>query len=174
MRLIFRTRTILLAKVKESLDSVLPITAIVFILCFSVISVPTDILMAFVVGAVMLIFGMGLFTLGTDLSMTPVGEHIGFGCYQIAQAVAYRACQLCCRRACYHFRTGLAGACRTGAEHSESGHCVFGCGRRGRVFGGRDAAYRIRIKAVVYAHRLLRRRIRPCFLCTERVFVGCL
>lgn len=77
MRLIFRTRTILLAKVKESLGSVLPITAIVFILCFSVISVPTDILMAFVVGAVMLIFGMGLFTLGTDLSMTPVGEHIG-------------------------------------------------------------------------------------------------
>lgn len=75
--MIFRTRTILLAKVKESLGSVLPITAIVFILCFSVISVPTDILMAFVVGAVMLIFGMGLFTLGTDLSMTPVGEHIG-------------------------------------------------------------------------------------------------
>ena len=25
----------------------------------------------------MLVFGMGLFTLGTDLSMTPVGEHIG-------------------------------------------------------------------------------------------------
>ena len=75
--MIFRTRTVLLAKVKESLSSVLPITAIVFVLCFSVISVPTDILMAFVVGAVMLVFGMGLFTLGTDLSMTPVGEHIG-------------------------------------------------------------------------------------------------
>ena len=77
MHLLFRTKTILLTKVKESLGSVLPITAIVFILCFSIISVPTDILMAFVVGAVMLVFGMGLFTLGTDLSMTPVGEHIG-------------------------------------------------------------------------------------------------
>ena len=73
----FGNRSILMAKLKESLSSVLPITAIVFVLCFSVISVPTDILMAFVVGAVMLIFGMGLFTLGTDLSMMPVGEYVG-------------------------------------------------------------------------------------------------
>lgn len=70
-------KSILKQKVNESLHSVLPITAIVFVLCFSVISVPTDILMAFVVGAVMLILGMGLFTLGTDLSMTPVGEYVG-------------------------------------------------------------------------------------------------
>ena len=70
-------KSILMLKLKESLSSVLPITAIVFVLCFSIISVPTDILMAFVVGAVMLIFGMGLFTLGTDLSMMPVGEYVG-------------------------------------------------------------------------------------------------
>ena len=73
----FGNRSILMTKLKESLSSVLPITAIVFVLCFSVISVPTDILMAFVVGAVMLIFGMGLFTLGTDLSMMPVVEYVG-------------------------------------------------------------------------------------------------
>ena len=72
-----RNKSILTQKLKESLSSVLPITAIVFVLCFSVISVPTDILMAFVIGAIMLIFGMGMFTLGTDLSMTPVGEHVG-------------------------------------------------------------------------------------------------
>ncbi|MGN1084540.1 MAG: DUF1538 family protein, partial [Lachnospiraceae bacterium] len=70
-------RTILLLKVKESISSVLPITAIVFLLCFSIISVPTDLLMTFVFGVVMLIIGMGMFTLGADLSMTPVGEHIG-------------------------------------------------------------------------------------------------
>ncbi len=75
--MLFRTKTILMPKLKESLRSVLPITVIVFLLCFSVISVPNDLLMAFLVGAVMLIVGMGLFTLGTDLSMTPVGEHIG-------------------------------------------------------------------------------------------------
>ena len=75
--MLFRTKTILMPKLKESLRSVLPITAIVFLLCFTVIPVPNDLLMAFLVGAVMLIIGMGLFTLGTDLSMTPVGEHIG-------------------------------------------------------------------------------------------------
>ncbi len=71
------SRTILFAKVKESLASVLPIAAIVFILCFTIIPVPTDLLMTFVVGVVMVIIGMGMFTLGADLSMTPVGEHIG-------------------------------------------------------------------------------------------------
>ena len=33
--------------------------------------------MAFVIGAVFLILGMGLFTLGTDLGMTPIGHHVG-------------------------------------------------------------------------------------------------
>ena len=70
-------RTILFAKVKESLASVLPIAAIVCILCFTIPPVPTDLLMTFVVGVVMVIIGMGMFTLGADLSMTPVGEHIG-------------------------------------------------------------------------------------------------
>ena len=71
------SRTILMAKVKESLASVLPIAVIVFVLCFLVIPVPTDLLMTFVVGVLMVIIGMGMFTLGADLSMTPVGEHIG-------------------------------------------------------------------------------------------------
>ena len=72
-----KSRTVLLEKLKESLASVLPITGIVFLLCFTVVPVPTDILMAFVVGAVLLILGMGLFTLGTDLAMTPIGEQVG-------------------------------------------------------------------------------------------------
>ncbi len=70
-------RTILFSKVKESLASVVPIAAIVFILCFTVVPVPTDLLMTFVLGVAMVIIGMGMFTLGADLSMTPVGEHIG-------------------------------------------------------------------------------------------------
>lgn len=64
-------------RLKEALASVLPITGIVFLLCFSIVPVPTDILMAFVVGAALLVLGMGLFTLGTDLAMTPIGEHVG-------------------------------------------------------------------------------------------------
>ena len=72
-----KNKTVLVQKFKESLAAVLPITLIVFVLCFYVVSVPSDILMAFVVGAVLLILGMSLFTLGTDLSMTPVGEYVG-------------------------------------------------------------------------------------------------
>lgn len=72
-----KSKTILLEKLRESLASVLPITGIVFLLCFTVVPVPTDILMAFVIGAALLILGMGLFTLGTDLAMTPIGEEVG-------------------------------------------------------------------------------------------------
>ncbi|MDD5899877.1 MAG: DUF1538 domain-containing protein [Lachnospiraceae bacterium] len=71
------SKTILFSKVKESLASVLPIAAIVFLLCFTIVPVPTDLLMTFVLGVAMVIIGMGMFTLGADLSMTPVGEHIG-------------------------------------------------------------------------------------------------
>ena len=71
------TRTILNEKVKEALASVLPITAIVLILCFTIAPVPTEVLLAFLVGAVLLIVGMGLFTLGADTAMTPIGERVG-------------------------------------------------------------------------------------------------
>lgn len=70
-------RTILSEKFKESIASVLPVTMIVFLLCFFLTPVPVGMLMAFVMGAAMLIVGMTLFTLGTDLAMTPIGEHIG-------------------------------------------------------------------------------------------------
>ena len=71
------SRTILFSKVKESLASVVPIAVVVFLLCFFVIPVPTDLLMTFVCGVGMVILGMGMFTLGADISMTPAGEHIG-------------------------------------------------------------------------------------------------
>ncbi|MEE0729265.1 MAG: DUF1538 family protein, partial [Oscillospiraceae bacterium] len=72
-----QNRTILTEKLKESLSSVLPVTGIVFLLCFSVSPVPNGLLMGFVLGALMLILGMGLFTLGTDMAMTPIGTHVG-------------------------------------------------------------------------------------------------
>ena len=72
-----QTRTVLNEKVKEALASVLPITAIVLILCFTIAPVPTEVLLAFLVGAVLLIVGMGLFTLGADTAMTPIGERVG-------------------------------------------------------------------------------------------------
>lgn len=72
-----KTRMVLGEKVREALASVLPITVIVLILCFTIAPVPTDILLAFLVGAVLLIVGMGFFTLGADTAMTPIGERVG-------------------------------------------------------------------------------------------------
>ena len=72
-----KNKTVLMAKLKESLTSVLPIAGIVFLLCFTIVPVPNSIMMAFVVGVVMLIIGMSLFNLGTDLAMTPIGENVG-------------------------------------------------------------------------------------------------
>ncbi|MBE6032143.1 MAG: DUF1538 domain-containing protein [Clostridiales bacterium] len=64
-------------KIKESLSSVLPITIIVLILCFSIAPIPGSTLMAFTIGAIFLIVGMGTFTLGAEMSMTPIGEKVG-------------------------------------------------------------------------------------------------
>ena len=61
----------------KALSSVLPITVIVLLLCFTVAPVPTEVLLSFLVGAVMLIVGMGLFTLGADMAMMPIGERVG-------------------------------------------------------------------------------------------------
>ena len=72
--------SVLLKKMKESLVSVLPIVAIVFLLNLTpLISFSASEIAAFLVSAVFLIFGIGLFNLGADLAMTPMGEHIGHG-----------------------------------------------------------------------------------------------
>lgn len=64
-------------KLKEALFSILPITVIVLILNFTVSPMPAGTLLLFVACAVLLIFGMGLFTLGADVSMMLMGDLIG-------------------------------------------------------------------------------------------------
>ena len=51
-------------KLKESLEAVVPIIVIVLILSFTIAPVPPGILMAFIIGAILLIVGMMFFTLG--------------------------------------------------------------------------------------------------------------
>ncbi|MDR0928960.1 MAG: DUF1538 domain-containing protein [Oscillospiraceae bacterium] len=64
-------------QVRESLCSVLPITLIVLLMVFFLVPIRPDTLSLFAIGAVMLIVGMGLFTLGVEMSLTPMGEQIG-------------------------------------------------------------------------------------------------
>ena len=70
-------QTKLKEKLKEALSAVLPIVCIVLLLSFTIAPIPTGILILFLFGAVLLIAGMMFFTLGAELSMTPVGEKVG-------------------------------------------------------------------------------------------------
>ena len=67
----------LLEKIKESLSSVLPITAIVLALSITIVPLTPGALVLFLFGSLMLIVGVGVFTLGVDMSMTPMGSGIG-------------------------------------------------------------------------------------------------
>ncbi|WP_373166464.1 DUF1538 domain-containing protein [Agathobaculum sp. Marseille-P7918] len=68
---------ILKEKIVEALSSVLPITLIVLLLSITITPMPVGTLVLYLVGAVLLIVGMAFFSLGTDVSMTPMGEGIG-------------------------------------------------------------------------------------------------
>lgn len=70
-------RNILQEKMKESVASVLPIALIVAALCLFLVPVETGLLLSFAAGTVLIVVGMALFSLGTDLSMTQIGNHIG-------------------------------------------------------------------------------------------------
>ncbi len=62
---------------KESVSSVLPISFIVLVLCLFVVPISSGLVLSFLIGTAMIIVGMGLFTIGADLSMTQIGSHIG-------------------------------------------------------------------------------------------------
>ena len=64
-------------KTKESLSAVLPITAIVMLISVFIVPMELGKAVMFLVGAVLLIFGMGIFQLGAEMAMTTIGEGIG-------------------------------------------------------------------------------------------------
>ena len=64
-------------KARESISAVIPIVLIVFILGFTVAALSPGILVEFLVGSVLVILGMIFFSMGAELSMTPMGEHVG-------------------------------------------------------------------------------------------------
>ncbi len=64
-------------KCRESVGAVAPIGLIVLLLHVTVAPMPGGMLSLFLLGLLMLIVGMCLFSLGADLSMMPMGERIG-------------------------------------------------------------------------------------------------
>lgn len=68
---------VLAEKLKEAAASVLPVTAIVAVLCLALVRVDVGLMLSFLLGSGLLIVGMGLFTLGAELSMSRIGNLIG-------------------------------------------------------------------------------------------------
>ena len=70
-------KKLFLEKGKEAVASVLPITLIVAAMCLAFVPVANDLMLAFLIGSIMLIAGMALFTVGSDTSMSQIGAHMG-------------------------------------------------------------------------------------------------
>ena len=69
-----------LHKLKESLTSVLPLSLIVVLLNLTpLVNFSAKEIIVFLCASFLLIVGIGLFSLGADLAMTPMGEHVGSG-----------------------------------------------------------------------------------------------
>lgn len=71
---------ILFKKLSEAFVSVLPVTAIVFLLNLTpIVNFSSREIVVFLISSLFLVLGIGLFNLGADIAMTPMGEHIGAG-----------------------------------------------------------------------------------------------
>lgn len=64
-------------KVKESFSSVAPVTAIVLLISISLVPMHVGTIALFLVGALLLIIGMGFFQFGAEMAMMPIGEGLG-------------------------------------------------------------------------------------------------
>lgn len=70
-------KTKLVEKMREALTAVLPIVTLVLILSLTVAPIPSGVLLSFLMGTLMLIGGMMLFSVGAEVAMEPMGEHVG-------------------------------------------------------------------------------------------------
>jgi len=70
-------RAVLLEKFKESLLAVLPISIIILILHFTIAPLSERELAILSIGMIMLFIGMILFSVGVELALLPIGEHVG-------------------------------------------------------------------------------------------------
>ena len=66
-------------KLKEVLQSVLPITLLVVLLHFTIAPLETVEVQRFLFGALLIIVGLAIFLLGVDIGITPIGNFLGKG-----------------------------------------------------------------------------------------------
>lgn len=72
-----RPNNALKEKLTEAVSSVLPICLIVAALCLLFIPVNNGLFLAFLLGTVLIVVGMALFNIGSDMSMIQIGNRLG-------------------------------------------------------------------------------------------------
>lgn len=68
---------VLIDKLKEVVFSVLPITVMVLVLNFTVAPIGGDLIGRFLVGALLIIFGLAIFLFGAEIGIQPIGNLMG-------------------------------------------------------------------------------------------------
>ena len=62
---------------EEVILSVLPITALVIVLSFTVVPIPNEMLIRFIIGALLLTLGLGIFLFGATIGVSDIGNLMG-------------------------------------------------------------------------------------------------
>ncbi len=111
-------RTTVFEKIKESALSVIPIVAIVSVLCLFLHRCSGANAVLFLIGGILLTVGMGLFSLGAEQSMTPIGNKIGTSLTKTKNMplILIISFSWVCNN---HCRARPSGACRNGAAHQQ-------------------------------------------------------
>lgn len=68
---------VLTEKFKSTIAAMLPITIIVLLLNFTIAPLEADLIFRFLIGAVLVVLGLGIFLFGVDLGVEPVGSLMG-------------------------------------------------------------------------------------------------
>ncbi|PXV86841.1 uncharacterized protein DUF1538 [Lachnotalea glycerini] len=69
--------SVILSKMKEVFISILPITLLVIILNFTLTPIDSILMARFLIGAVLIVFGLTIFLIGVDIGVTPIGNTMG-------------------------------------------------------------------------------------------------
>ncbi len=68
--------SLLREKITEVSRSLLPVVGLVLVLCFTLVKPDADVIWRFLIGSGLLLVGLGIFLLGIDLAMNPIGDHM--------------------------------------------------------------------------------------------------
>lgn len=69
--------SIIKEKLKEVSMSVIPVSIIVLIINFTLVSMEKEVIFRFIIGSILIIVGLTIFLLGVDIGITPLGAKVG-------------------------------------------------------------------------------------------------